>query len=132
MYAGTWIKLRLAGFMSEVVEVPILGMLSDFFTDKIAKFDMPKNELWLRVNVTLYSNENPQDVIFKDLKLPPALYKNDKSLLIWNSDKLAARQPIQLSPEVGKGAKFFHRSQIDFQPQVPEMASDIKFTLLPS
>merc|ERR1719321_1240956 len=66
------------------------------------------------------------------MTLPPALYENDISLLIWNSDLLATRQPIQLSPEVGDGRKEFVRSQVDFEPQVPEMASNIKFTLLPS
>jgi hypothetical protein len=79
MYAGTWIKLRLAGFRSEVVEVPILGEWADFFTDAIALYDMPKNELLLRVNKTLYSDEKPHTVTFKDMTLPPALYQNDIS-----------------------------------------------------
>merc|ERR1712224_933673 len=36
MFAGTWIMLRLAGFRSDVVEVPLMGDWVNFFTDQVA------------------------------------------------------------------------------------------------
>merc|ERR1719261_1471360 len=124
--------LRLAGFASEVVEVQLLGENAVYFFNKIALFDLPKNELTLRLNQTLYSDEKATPVTLHKLQFPHSLYVNDPSLLIWNSDPLAEKQSIMTSPAVGSGQKMFNRSQVVFQPNVPEMAANVTFTLLPS
>ncbi len=51
--------------------------------------------------------------------LPPTLYVNDPSLLIWNVDYdgiTSDQQSIMYSPMVGGGEKSFLRSEINFFP----------------
>ena len=64
--------------------------------------------------------------------LPPALYKNDPSLQLWTSDLGAPKQSVQTSPEHGKGFKEFTVSIIEFNPPLPELVSEINFTVQPS
>lgn len=132
MYAGSSIYLRLAGFRAEVIEVPLTGHLKKHFLGELARFHLPQNTLELNVNETLYSNEQYVVIGFTDLYLPPALYKDDGSLLIWNSDPAAEKQSIQISPMVGGGVKTFVQSQVKFSPAERRMPANITFILLPS
>jgi len=132
MFAGTTIYLRLSGFQSEVVDVPLLGQTAEHFNNERAKFDLPANLLVLKVNKTLYSDETPITVLMADLLLPPSAYANDPSLLIWNSDSTAVQQPIDKSPAIFNGHKEFIRSQLLFTPMEPRMPANITIILQPS
>lgn len=132
MFAGTVIYLRLSGFQAQVVEVPLGGDLKAHFMDEVALMSLPENLITLRVNVTLYSNEFVAVVKLLNLIMPPALYANDPSLLIWNSDPDCERQPIKTSPEVGGGNKVFVLSKIEFSPMEPRRASTVTFSIRPS
>lgn len=132
MFPGTSIYLRLSGFQAKVLEVPLLGDTKEHFLNQVAIINLPANELTLRVNKTFYSNEQNFTVIFQNLILPPATYPNDQSLLIWNSDPVAMKQPIDASPAIGGGHKEFIRSQLLFSPTEPRMAANITIILQPS
>lgn len=132
MFAGTTIYMRLSGFQAEVIEVPLKGILKVHFFNQVAKMHLPENILELNVNKTLYSNEFTAAITFVDLIIPPALYVNDTSLLIWNSDPDCPRQPIDMSPMVGNGAKTFILSKMQFAPMEPRRAANITILLRPS
>lgn len=132
MFAGTRLYLRLSGFQAQVIEVPLLGDHIHHFRGAIADFHLTQNILELEVVNTLYSDEEPVTIGLMSLILPPALYENDTSLLIWSSDFGALRQPITKSPELGQGRKTFVQSQVTFSPQVPLMPAGVTFSLLPS
>jgi len=131
MFAGTVIYMRLAGFQSNVLEVPIVGENKFFFAGHIARFRLPENEVELRLNRSLYSDERNISVVMRGLILPVALYADDTSLRIWNSDAFSIRQPIDKSPALG-GLKTFNRSQITFDPAEPRMPANITIIILPS
>jgi hypothetical protein len=132
MYAGMIIYVRLSGFQSNLVEVPLLGATKSMFKDGLAIFNLPENILELEIVETIYSDESMFQITFQGLTMPAALYVNDSSLLIWNSDEGAAKQPIDNSPEVGGSNKTFIRSQIEFSPMTPRLAANVTFTILPS
>jgi hypothetical protein len=137
MFSGTSIMLRLSGFRSNRIEIPIINDIKEHFNGEIAKFDLPSNIITLRVNKTLYSNEAPQTIVFHNLRLPLALYGNDSSLMIKTSDPGATWQPIGMSPEIYDGdpnepVKKFIQSQVLFQPMEPNMASNVTFKIRPS
>jgi hypothetical protein len=132
MYAGTSIFLRLSGFQGNVIYVPLQGPSKMHFVGQTARFRLPENQLELYVNVTLYSNEEDKEITFSNLQLPPALYVNDSSLLIWNSDAGAVHQSIDKSPSVGGGVKTFTQAQIKFDPETPLLESNITFIIRPS
>jgi hypothetical protein len=122
MFVGTKMYLRLTGFQAEVIEVPISGDHVANFKDGIATFSLTENILELEVISTLYSNEDVMTITFLGLIVPPALYENDESLLIWNSDYGAAQQPVQSSPEIGDGYKTFVQSQVSYSPETSSRA----------
>lgn len=132
MFAGTTIYLRLAGFQSEVVDVPLLGPTAGNFNNERAVFDLPGNTITLKVNRTLYSDEVPVSVLMANLLLPPSAYENDPSLLIWNSDSTAVQESIDKSPAIFNGHKEFIRSQLLFSPMEPRMPANITFIIQPS
>lgn len=132
MYSGSAIYMRLSGFQARVIEVPLLGSSKVHFVGEMARFRLPENQLELNVNLTLYSNEQDTMITFKNLFLPPALYANDSSLLIWNSDAGAEHQSIDNSPAIGGGLKSFQQAQIKFNPATPNLESNITFILRPS
>jgi hypothetical protein len=132
MFVGTKMYLRLTGFQAEVIEVPISGDHVANFKDGIATFSLTENILELEVISTLYSNEDVMTITFLGLIVPPALYENDESLLIWNSDYGAAQQPVQSSPEIGDGYKTFVQSQVSYSPETSSAPSNITFSLMPS
>jgi hypothetical protein len=132
MYAGSAIYLRLSGFQARVIEVPLLGIIKVHFLGEMARFRLPENQLELNVNLTLYSNEQDTEITFHNLFLPPALYANDSSLIIWNSDAGAEHQSIGNSPAIGGGLKNFSQAQIKFNPATPNLESNITFILRPS
>ncbi|CAK0837271.1 unnamed protein product, partial [Prorocentrum cordatum] len=132
MFVGTKMYLRLTGFQAEVIEVQMSGDHVANFKDGIATFHLTENILELEVIRTLYSNEAVMTLTFLNLIVPPALYADDESLLIWNSDYGAVRQPVQSSPEIGDGYKTFVQSQVSFSPESPSSPSNITFSLMPS
>lgn len=132
MYAGTAIYLRLSGFQAQVIFVPLMGNSRVHFVGQTARFRLPENQLELYVNLTMYSNEQETYITFADLILPPALYENDSSLLIWNSDAGAEHQSIDMSPSVANGVKTFTQAQIKFDPEEPLTESNITFIIRPS
>jgi len=50
----------------------LIGPSGQHFQNGRARFDLPANQIELKVNKTFYSNENNFTVIFQDLFLPPA------------------------------------------------------------
>jgi len=132
LFAGSVIYVRLSGFTAQRVEVPLKGTSKAHFRDESAYFQLPENILELHVVRTIYSDEALFQLELVELILPPALYANDTSLLVWNSDPGAPKQPIDDSPEVGNGDKTFKRSQLAFDPSEPRLAANITFTLEPS
>eukprot|EP00439_Symbiodinium_sp_Y106_P022227 s3268_g2.t1 len=132
LFAGSVVYLRLSGFTSQRVQVPLKGTTKANFRDESAVFNIPENEIELHVVRTLYSDEYVVQVELTELILPPALYANDTSLLVWNSDPGAPRQPVDDSPMVGMGDKTFRRSQLAFDPAEPRLAANVSFTLEPT
>mmetsp|Transcript_85275 Transcript_85275/g.183927 ORF Transcript_85275/g.183927 Transcript_85275/m.183927 type:complete len:1534 (+) Transcript_85275:126-4727(+) len=132
VFAGKKIYIRLAGFRAPVIDVVLVGELKHHFQNERARFYLPENVIELDVNRTLYSNEYMVEITFTNLQMPPALYANDASLLLWNSDPDAPQQSCQISPEVGFGQKKFIRSQISFDPPEPRVAANVTFTIQPS
>merc|ERR1719272_1226741 len=132
MFAGTIIYLRLAGFQAEVVDVTLIGPSGKHFQNDRARFDLPANQIELKVNKTIYCNEKNFTVILADLFLPPATYKNDASLLVKTSDAVAVWQKIDVSPAIGPGTKEFIQSQLLFTPMEPRMPANITVILKPS
>eukprot|EP00392_Amoebophrya_sp_AT5.2_P004862 g4871.t1 len=128
--------LRLPGFSAEVIEVPLVGDYIEYFRNKEAVFDLARNELAVKVIRTLYSQSpNLIDVTFVDLQIPPAMYENDMSLLIWNRDWDGVESPqrsIMASNAINGGRKEFTRSEIKFSPREPDVVSNVTFTILPS
>ncbi|CAE8582734.1 unnamed protein product, partial [Polarella glacialis] len=131
-FVGTTIYLRLSGFQSQVTLVTLKGDTKVYFQNEVATFHLPENLIELKVVQTIYSDESDIVVQLLDLILPAALYANDSSLVIWNSDPGAPKQPVTMSPEVGGGIKTFLRSQLAFVPPEPRMPANITITLLPS
>eukprot|EP00434_Breviolum_minutum_P028828 symbB.v1.2.025500.t2/scaffold2452.1/size150514/1 len=121
LFAGSVIYVRLSGFTAQRVEVPLKGTSKAHFRDESAYFRLPENILELHVVRTIYSDEALFQLELVELILPPALYANDTSLLVWNSDPGAPQQPIDDSPEVGNGDKTFKRSQLAFDPSEPRL-----------
>jgi hypothetical protein len=132
MFAGTTLYLRLAGFQAEVVDVFLIGPTGEHFRNGRARFDLPANQIVLEVNKTFYSNERNFTIVMADLILPPAAYKNDKSLMVKTSDSVAVWQPIDHSPAIGTGTKEFIQSQLLFNPLEPRMPANITFIIKPS
>jgi len=132
MFAGSVIYMRLSGFQSLVVEVPLLGAYKGYFEKEIAYFHIPENMVELRFNRTMYSHEEDIVVTMQGLELPFDLFENDESLLIKTSDLSAMWVPIMVSPALGAANKVFERSQIRFEPEEPRLPSNITFLLLPS
>ncbi|CAE7830187.1 RDH8 [Symbiodinium microadriaticum] len=132
LFAGSVVYLRLSGFTSQRVQVPVKGTTKANFREESAVFNIPENEIELHVVRTLYSDEYLVQVELTELILPPALYANDTSLLVWNSDPGAPRQPVDDSPMVGMGDKTFRRSQLAFDPAEPRLAANVSFTLEPT
>merc|ERR1719331_214953 len=67
-----------------------------------------------------------------DLIVPTALYENDESLMVTNSDAVAVWQSVDVSPPVGPGTKEFVQSQLLFNPILPRMPANITFIIKPS
>jgi len=132
MFAGTTIYLRLAGFQAEVVDVFLIGPSGAHFQNGRARFNLPANQIELKVNKTFYSNERDFTIIMEDLILPPATYENDKSLMIKTSDSVAMWQSVAISPAIGTGTKQFIQSQLLFNPLEPRMPANITFVIKPS
>eukprot|EP00929_Paragymnodinium_shiwhaense_P063655 TRINITY_DN31811_c0_g1_i1.p1 TRINITY_DN31811_c0_g1~~TRINITY_DN31811_c0_g1_i1.p1 ORF type:complete len:1738 (+),score=312.78 TRINITY_DN31811_c0_g1_i1:62-5215(+) len=149
MFAGTTVYVRLSGFRATQIELPLINETKYFFQGHVAKYDLPQNLLTLQLNKTLYSDEEPVEVIISYLIVPPALYANDTSLLIKPSDAGALWQPIDVSPEVcpeacmgqcGVGSssdlclkrKEFTISQVLFEPMEPRMPANVTFLIRPS
>jgi len=137
MFVGQSIYIRLSGFRADVVDVVLIGPTKFNFQDEKARWHMPENLLVLKVVKTLYSNEQVTQLIFQKMFLPPALYANDTSLLLWTSDPDAIREPVLMSPELcttvcGGEQKTFYRSQIAFSPAEPRLPANVTFTILPS
>mmetsp|Transcript_70728 Transcript_70728/g.165888 ORF Transcript_70728/g.165888 Transcript_70728/m.165888 type:complete len:1497 (+) Transcript_70728:104-4594(+) len=132
LFAGSTVYLRLSGFTSLRVQVPLKGTTKANFRDESAFFNLPENVLELHVIRTLYSDEYLVEVELSELILPPALYVNDSSLLVWNSDPGAPQQSVDDSPLVGDGYKTFKRSQLGFEPAEPRLAANVSFTLEPT
>eukprot|EP00928_Gymnodinium_smaydae_P007329 TRINITY_DN12649_c0_g3_i2.p1 TRINITY_DN12649_c0_g3~~TRINITY_DN12649_c0_g3_i2.p1 ORF type:complete len:1560 (-),score=383.63 TRINITY_DN12649_c0_g3_i2:256-4455(-) len=140
MFVGTSIYLRLAGFQAKRIDIPIIGPIKYHFRGEGARFDLPANVIELKINKTLYCNENKTYVVFEKLILPPALYRNDESLLIKTSDPGAEWQPIQISPEISENGncllptcvKTFDISQVLFTPAEPRMPANITLRLKPT
>mmetsp|Transcript_33263 Transcript_33263/g.88043 ORF Transcript_33263/g.88043 Transcript_33263/m.88043 type:complete len:1539 (-) Transcript_33263:138-4754(-) len=132
VFAGKTLFVRLAGFRSPVIDVPLTGAMKHHFQNEKARYHLPENVIELKVNRTLYSNEYDVEITFMSLNMPAALYRNDASLLLWNSDPDANQQPCDVSPEVGGGQKTFIRSQISFDPPEPRVAANVTFTIQPS
>ncbi|KAF4738500.1 GTP-binding protein 10, partial [Perkinsus olseni] len=149
---GNIIYLTLPGFQTSETTVPLFGPLADYFRDSAGRFDLPANELKLEVNRTIYfsgagaellnpdaapGEEIPITLGFRSLKLPGALYENDPSLLLRNSDKMSTPQSVQSSPRVGEPleggeVKAFMVSELSFNPMEPENPSSITLRLRPS
>ncbi|CAE7417116.1 RDH8 [Symbiodinium natans] len=132
LFAGSIIYLRLSGFTSQRVQVPLKGTTKANFREESAVFNIPENTIELHVVRTLYSDEYLVEVELTELILPPALYANDTSLLVSNSDPGAPQQPVDDSPMVGMGDKTFKRSQLGFDPAQPRLAANVSFTLEPT
>ncbi|CAE7696630.1 unnamed protein product [Symbiodinium pilosum] len=132
LFAGSVIYLRLSGFTSQRVQVPLKGITKANFREESAVFNIPENIIELHVIRTLYSDEYVVQIELTELILPPALYVNDTSLLVWNSDPGAPQQPVDDSPMVGMGDKTFKRSQLGFEPAEPRLAANVSFTLEPT
>jgi len=137
MFVGSQMYMRLSGFRSEVVDVVLIGATKFHFQHQKARYHMPENLMELNVTMTMYSDEAMTSIQFHQLFLPPALYANDSSLLVWTSDPDAFREPIQMSPEVcgavcGGEQKTFIRSQIAYEPAEPRLPANVTFTILPS
>eukprot|EP00927_Polykrikos_kofoidii_P021047 TRINITY_DN20070_c0_g1_i1.p1 TRINITY_DN20070_c0_g1~~TRINITY_DN20070_c0_g1_i1.p1 ORF type:complete len:1612 (+),score=301.09 TRINITY_DN20070_c0_g1_i1:309-4838(+) len=142
MFAGTSIFLRLAGFRADRIEIPLFGDTKFFFLRHMGVFDLPSNIMELKVNKTIYSDEENITVYMSNLILPPALYVDDPSLLIKPSDEGAPWQSIQTSPEICTKAeriagskckaKEFERAQILFEPMQSRMPANITFFIKPT
>lgn len=137
MFVGSKIYIRLSGFRSEVVEVVLIGPTRVHFQNYRARFHLPQNLMELNVTKNLYSNELMTRVMFSQLFLPPAMYVNDVSILVWTDDPDAAQQSVEKSPELcgevcGGEQKTFIRSQIAYEPAEPRLPANVTFTILPS
>lgn len=108
--------LSKKGFAADIIEVPLLGESKTSFKNEIAYFDLARNTLTLDVVQSIYSNREPTVVTFERLELPPTLYENDASLLIWNQDYdgiLGNVQSIEKSPTFEPGGFFsFWKSRV--------------------
>ncbi|CAD7927173.1 unnamed protein product [Amoebophrya sp. A25] len=136
LWKDSMVYLRLPGFSSEVTEVQIVGNEVKFFRNQEAVFDLAKNELAMKVVRTLYSQApNLIAITLVDLQIPPALYENDPSLLIWNQDWDGVESPktsIMASAPINNGQKEFTRSEVKFSPNEPDVVANVTFTILPS
>lgn len=135
LWTGSNIYLRLAGFSSPVIEVVLVGPHKSKFKNEIGDFDLAANVMKLEISTISYSNTDAVSVTMKDLVLPPALYQNDPSLLVWSQGYdgiVGAKQVIESSPAVGAVLKTFVRSEINFFPIKPEAVATVEFTIQPS
>ncbi|CAD7955579.1 unnamed protein product [Amoebophrya sp. A120] len=136
LWKDSLIYLRLPGFSAEIIEVPLVGSYIQYFRNQEAVFDLARNELTVKVIRTLYSQApNLISVTFVDLQIPPAMYENDPSLLIWNRDWDGVESPkrsIMASTAINNGQKEFTRSEIRFSPNEPDVVSNVTFTIQPS
>jgi hypothetical protein len=132
MFAGTKIYFKIPGFSSQRTRIPLTGNAAKFIYRETAVLDLPENLVTLSFNKSFYSDEQVATLSMSGMFLPPALYKNDPSLQLWTSDLGAPKQSVQTSPEHGKGFKEFTVSIIEFNPPLPELVSEINFTVQPS
>ncbi|KAF4665258.1 GTP-binding protein 10 [Perkinsus chesapeaki] len=152
LFNGDSIFLKLPGFQTSETTVPLFGAVADYFRESAGRFDLPSNELRLEVNKTIYfsgaealllnpeavpGQDIPITVGMRNLKLPGALYQNDPSLLLWNSDKMSTPQSVQTSPRVGEflengEVKEFLVSELSFSPTEPDNPSSVTLRLRPS
>jgi hypothetical protein len=132
MFIGTEIYVKLPGFSTPITSIPLDGDVADYFYLSIADFNIPRNLATLRLEKSLYSNERNVTVILRGMQLPPALYENDPSIMLWTSDDNAIPQPVLKSPPVGGGEKRFIVSEIGFQPELPDVVASINILVQPS
>lgn len=137
LFADQTLYVRMSGFRSDVVDIVLIGPTKFNFQNDMARWYMPENLMVLSVVKTLYCDEQITEIIFSDMSLPPALYANDPSLLLWTSDPDAPQESVLTSPELcgkvcGGEQKTFGRSQIAFTPAEPRLPANVTFTILPS
>ncbi len=135
LYPGKILYLRLPGFTSTISELELSGPDALSFYAERAFLNIPNNEVQLIVNKTLYTNEVPGKVTFSGLSLPPSLYEDDPSILVWNNDPFAddpdRKQSVLSSPRVGAD-KTFIRSELQYVPNLPGEIADVTVILQPS